>query len=112
MKKLSHLALIVINYLQIRGCGGLNLHQMASNLKANEAGPSPRMAALTRERRQAAEEDGAGEQMVDVANNQANMFMRNNLANMAAAADILENWEMTERRRRRTESQATSRPGM
>ena len=42
---------------------------MASNLKANEAGPSPRMAALTRERRQAAEEDGAGEQMVDVANN-------------------------------------------
>jgi len=68
---------------------------MASNLKANEAGPSParvdRMAALTRERRQAAEEDAAGDQMSDVANNQANMFMRNNLANVAAAADILEN---------------------
>lgn len=49
------------------------------------------MAALARERRQAAEEDAAGDQMADVANNQANMFMRNNLANMAAAADILEN---------------------
>ena len=68
---------------------------MASNLKANEAGPAParvdRLAALARERRQAAEEDAAGDQMADVANNQANMFMRNNLANMAAAADILEN---------------------
>ena len=68
---------------------------MASNLKANEAGPRParvdRLAALTRERRQAAEEDAAGDQMSDVANNQANMFMRNNLANVAAAADILEN---------------------
>ena len=69
---------------------------MACNLKANESGsvPAParvdRMAALARERRQAAEED-AGDQMADVANNQANMFMRNNLANMAAAADILEN---------------------
>ena len=38
LKRLSHLVSIVIYYLQIRGCGGLNLHQMASNLKANEAG--------------------------------------------------------------------------
>jgi len=48
-------------------------------------------AADILERRQAAEEDAVGDQMADVANNQANMFMRNNLANMAAAADILEN---------------------
>jgi len=62
---------------------------MACNMKANDPSGSganrvDRMAALARERRDEAE------QMADVANNQANMFIRNNLANMAAA-DILEN---------------------
>ena len=54
---------------------------MASNMKANDgAGRIDRMAGLARD-------DG---NQLDVANNQANMFIRNNLANLAAA-DILEN---------------------
>ena len=67
---------------------------MACNMKANDPGSGAnrmdRIAALARDRRHAAAEDEA-DQMADVANNQANMFIRNNLANMAAAADILEN---------------------
>ena len=75
-------------------------HKMACNMKANDPGPGnrgdrgervDRMAALARERREEAE------QMADVANNQANMFIRNNLANMAAAADALENLEVRDR---------------
>ena len=50
-------------------------------MKANDgSGRMERIAALGRE-------DG---DQLDVANNQANMFIRNNLANLAAA-DILEN---------------------
>ena len=49
---------------------------MASNMKANDgSGRVERIAALARE-------DG---DQLDVANNQANMFIRNNLANLAAA---------------------------
>ena len=55
---------------------------MASNMKANDGGGRlERIAALAREE---------GGDQLDVANNQANMFIRNNLANLAAA-DILEN---------------------
>ena len=59
----------------------LTILAMASNMKANDGGGRLEMiAALARE-------DG---DQLDVANNQANMFIRNNLANLAAA-DILEN---------------------
>ena len=66
---------------------------MASNLKANDPGAGgganrlERIAALARDQRPVQDEV---DQIADVANNQANLYIRNNLANMAAA-DILEN---------------------
>ena len=64
---------------------------MASNLKANDPGAGAnrleRIAALARDQRPVQDEV---DQIADVANNQANLYIRNNLANMAAA-DILEN---------------------
>ena len=66
---------------------------MASNLKANDPGAGgganrlERIAALARDQRPVQDDV---DQIADVANNQANLYIRNNLANMAAA-DILEN---------------------
>ena len=66
---------------------------MACNLKANDPGAvrgGDRMPGHGRERRDA-DNDELEEEGNNVANNQANLYIRNNLANMPAAAEMLEN---------------------